>query len=472
MKKIVVFSFFLSITFSNIIAHTENKTEDKFNITIATEQLKNTQVYLAHYYEGQPYTIDSTNVYKDGKYELKNVVLQPQGEYLIYIKPNVQLPLMLGYGDAKDINIKINDIGTNNITIDGSKGTSLLWDFNKNTIPLWQRRQSLNDNLQKVKSIDEYKTLATEVEMTNDSINNIIDDYIKRNTNSIFATYLRSKKIAKVPYPTPLTGEEKLENLNFIRSNFWKDIDLNQEIFWNGPDIYNYIQEYLYSIVSPEPDSIAYAASEIASRIDKNKKLREKYLTYMVNKSGEKKYVGQENIWAKLAEDYIIDKDHSWVDSIQYQKLMQEYAVIKNNRIGNTAKNIKSISIDDTAINTDSIDADYTILYFYSPTCGHCATETPVIHDLMAKYKNDNVKVVAFNTTPDNKKSWTDFIEKNKMEDWINVSDPNNKSSYWLNYDVRGVPSIYVLDKNKKILIKNIATTDLEYILDLYLKKQ
>lgn len=191
----------------------------------------------------------------------------------------------------------------------------------------------------------------------------------------------------------------------------------------------------------------------------------------MVNASGEKKYVGRENIWAKLAEDFIIDKDHSWIDADQYKNLMQEYSVIKNNRVGSTAKNIKAITIDGQELNTNDVEANYTILYFYSPSCGHCSSETPIVHDLMDKYKDDNIKIIAFNTTPDNKSAWEGFIEQNKMQDWINVSDPNNKSAYWLNYDVRGVPSIYVLDKDKKIVIKNINSSDLEYILDIYLNK-
>lgn len=57
-----------------------------------------------------------------------------------------------------------------------------------------------------------------------------------------------------------------MENLSFIRNNFWSNVDLNDDALWNGPTMYDYLNEYLYSIVSPEPDSIAFAASEVAKR--------------------------------------------------------------------------------------------------------------------------------------------------------------------------------------------------------------
>ncbi len=88
--------------------------------------------------------------------------------------------------------------------------------------------------------------------------------------------------------------------------------------------------------------------------------------------------------------------------------------------------------------------------------------------DLYKKYKDKGLKVVAINTAS-NKQEWADFVNTYKLNDWINASDLNYKSQYWLNYDLSGIPMTYLLDKNKKIIAKKIDSKQLDSLLEIYL---
>jgi RNA polymerase-binding transcription factor DksA/peroxiredoxin len=119
-----------------------------------------------------------------------------------------------------------------------------------------------------------------------------------------------------------------------------------------------------------------------------------------------------------------------------------------------TAINIPLKTTKGDSINTSEIASDYTVLYFYDLNCGHCATETPRLHnELYEKYKNKGLKIVAINIGSD-KEEWIEYIQKQNLTDWINAADMDYKSQYWLNYDLSGIPMTYLLDKDKKIIAK------------------
>src|SRR5690606_24455310 len=100
-------------------------------------------------------------------------------------------------------------------------------------------------------------------------------------------------------------------------------------------------------------------------------------LSKLTNESLKSLRMGDENIWARLAEDYIFDKDVVWIDSAQNSELRKQYELIKNNRVGMKAHNLILQTLEGDIINTNDIDAEYLLLYFSNPRCGHCQTATP-----------------------------------------------------------------------------------------------
>ena len=68
--------------------------------------------------------------------------------------------------------------------------------------------------------------------------------------------------------------------------------------------------------------------------------------------------------------------------------------------------------------------------------------------------------------------AWKKFMTKHEMEGegWYNLFDPSFSSQYWLKFDVSATPSLYFLDKDKRILAKKIDLTNLELYLSRILK--
>jgi thiol-disulfide isomerase/thioredoxin len=105
------------------------------------------------------------------------------------------------------------------------------------------------------------------------------------------------------------------------------------------------------------------------------------------------------------------------------------------------------------------VNAKYTVLVFWAADCGHCQTEVPKLHQDLAKIKSDiDFKVFAVQTKEELYESWKKFIIEKKLTDFIHVFDPVHINNLKERFDIQGTPVIYLLDRDKKIIGKKLAT--------------
>lgn len=91
------------------------------------------------------------------------------------------------------------------------------------------------------------------------------------------------------------------------------------------------------------------------------------------------------------------------------------------------------------------VQSDFIILFFNNPGCHDCAR----VKEILSKYKKRGVKVVAI--YPDDDIS---FWRKTKYpEDWIDGHNSSiNKNNY---YDLKAMPTLYLLDNGKRVILKD-----------------
>ena len=181
--------------------------------------------------------------------------------------------------------------------------------------------------------------------------------------------------------------------------------------------------------------------------------------------------MGMDKAFVFFAENYYLNGNAPWADPDWLKKVEERVREIKPNLIGIKAKDIRLMDPNDQFLSMYMINAEYLVLFFYEPTCGHCKKTTPVMKKLSEKYWEKGVEVLGIYTQFD-KEEWTNYIESQHLDNWHNGWDPYNQSQFRLNYDIRSTPSIYLLDKNKNILGKRIDVETLELMLQDEFKKK
>ena len=152
----------------------------------------------------------------------------------------------------------------------------------------------------------------------------------------------------------------------------------------------------------------------------------------------------------------------------QYNELL--YIVEFNSRvkIGSKAKNISGKTIFDDDFDMYKVDNDYTIVYFWSYTCEHCRENLGELKSFLDE--NPNFSMVAVSVKGDLKKI-KNIVKKNKISGYFYHDGLEWDSPCVSDYAVTATPSFYLLDKEKKIILKPFDFSELVEFVNVIIKQ-
>ena len=213
-----------------------------------------------------------------------------------------------------------------------------------------------------------------------------------------------------------------------------------------------------------------------------NEEMQKFLLLKFVNRYLNQKYMWEDAVFVHLFQKYFYDKKYAWL-SAQGEKIISDRAYsLMSNIMGNPASDIELPDLSGKKINLYGVNADYTLLAIWDPTCGHCKEVLPKLDSAyQAHWKSLGMKMFGLARETDGKiTDWTKFIQEHKLNDWTHVyyskADDsarvnNNIPSYTQLYDVQSFPTLYLLDKDKRIMAKKVTLEQVDEILAHVIKK-
>lgn len=108
----------------------------------------------------------------------------------------------------------------------------------------------------------------------------------------------------------------------------------------------------------------------------------------------------------------------------------------------------------------DYVGKKVILIDFWASWCGPCLAEMPGYHKIYEKY-NDKGFIVLGISTDSNKESWKRALIKQNLA-WVNIVDEKGKNSVAKKYGVSYMPSNFLVDKDGKIIKRDIKPVELE----------
>ena len=129
--------------------------------------------------------------------------------------------------------------------------------------------------------------------------------------------------------------------------------------------------------------------------------------------------------------------------------------------IGQQAPEIVLPTPDDKELALSSFKGKIVLVDFWASWCGPCRKEMPNVVKAYTKFKDNGFEIYGVSLDQD-KSRWIEAIQKDGIT-WPQVSDLKYWDSYAAKlYAVEGIPYTVLLDKEGKIIAKNLRGAELE----------
>ncbi|MCQ2218308.1 MAG: DUF5106 domain-containing protein [Paludibacteraceae bacterium] len=466
MKRLFLITVALLLS---LCAFAKGGNSDKgYNIQVNVPNLKNDTVYLAFYFNGKTYSKDTT-VLNKGIGTFSNKEPLKQGIYIVYFNSDKFFDILVG--EDQNIQVKVDTTNLSDVTIKGSlesmKYQELLREMSKR-----HKEQRELSNQYKEKKIDSL-SYVKKAEALNEEVSAFQKRMMEENKGTFFAAFLKGT----IPVETPEFKEvpdsvRMMTRYQYAKNHYFDNIDLQDPRFLRTQYFPNKVENYISKFIIQHPDSITMAAIDLIERCKGNDETYQTMCSKMINFGLQSKIMGMDAVWLAIADKYYLSGKATWADTAWVSDLRKEADKIRYNKIGMVAHNLMARDSNNVIVQLRDLKQPYVLVYFFEPSCGHCKKTTPVLHDsVYSKYKDKGFEVFAFYTQTD-RKEWMDFVNKHKLNDWVNVWDPNRESWFWKYYDASSTPGVYLLDKERKFLAKKIDMKTLDLILNEEINKR
>ena len=281
----------------------------------------------------------------------------------------------------------------------------------------------------------------------------------KKSTPNNTENAVKTQKLVPPTIPAMIT--DSAGRINYLIAHYWDNFDFNDTTLIH-PDITEQgIVDFLYAAGLVSKEHAANSVIAVLKKAEAEKTGR--MYSYFLETLKEYLYepnsvVRNEEVYIPVTK-YIIDNKKSSLVEIENARYLLK--VMMKNRVGEIAADFKYTLSSGSRGSLHTLQAPYTLLFFYDPDCSGCAHSINYMKSaptILNGIKHGNLKILAF--YPDNdiemwKKHLTDI-----PSDWINGYDKERTVKDRDMYDLKGMPAIYLLDENKRIILKGVMIPD------------
>lgn len=162
--------------------------------------------------------------------------------------------------------------------------------------------------------------------------------------------------------------------------------------------------------------------------------------------------------------------DYKDLTSSKHNACQREYDLLNRNLEGTQIPDFHILWSDDTKTSLYDVESEYTLLYFQNPDCPTCTEvrgRLAVNEDLNKAIASGRLKVVTI-YFEDDEALWRRYLAEkanpNYLHGWDYLNEINSKNLF----DLRAIPYMFLLDKDKKVLKKDILENEISDYLHHY----
>ena len=450
------------------------------SIAITLTPYKNTKIYLGSYLGKSKTLVDSAIVNDKSMGVFKGKKLTP-GIYFI-VSPQYAILFDIIMDAKQQFSIVADTLKKEEAIITGSYENDLFKKYSNYSAVKGKLLSELSAKYSVATTKEDSTKLRNEIIKENKDLQGFRDNMIKQNPKSLMAALFNALKQPDVPAIPIVNGKaDSTYPYRYVKDHFWDDVEFNDDRLLRTPFFEPKLDNYFRNYVSPEPDSIYPEIKYILLSARTGKDMYPYLLTKFTNKYINPEFMGQDRVFLKIFEDFYAKGDTTYLNPASRKTIIERAYSLMANQIGGQAPILDLTDTLGKTVPLYGLDAKFTFVAFWDPTCGHCKEEIPRVDSMYkAKWKGLGVKVYSVNVNEPKMIDFKQFLAEKKIsKDWAEVYQTKaardaeiaaNQPNFRQLYDMYKTPTFYLLDDKKRIIAKQLSLEQFDDLIAAKLK--
>ena len=435
------------------------------------EGMANGKIRIVGIFGEQNFLADSA-VAEGGRFTIRRTSPLSPGFYTFLIPGNKSFSILVDQHDQRmQLSAKFSDL-IGSLKVTGCANTEQMYRNFKYQMTQDAELGRLGETLRKSPSTSpEYQAAKARQTALLEARKVHLDSIYNEYPDAFFTTYKKSGQNPEfVEYSKPNGDMDTIRQLVNYRDKFWDNVDFSDERLLHTPVVANKLKRYMKELTPQQPDSIIKVSDALIRKAMPYKE----YFKFFSNwialqyENGKTSVMDGEAVYVHIVKNFFTPELAYWSNEEEIKGLQKHVGEMEASLIGRKGPDVRANDVNGVPRSIYEMKAPVVVVFMFSPTCEHCIEEAPDIQRIYEKYKSRGVDIYSIAVST-NEVEWKDFVKKNGFT-FTNVYDPTNRAIY-AKYFVDNTPEIYVLNKDRTIVAKNLKATQLETVLERELKK-
>ena len=449
------------------------QTIDSTLIEVQIEGIPAGKTRMIGVYGDRNYIADSAVVDATGRFEIRRKNLLPTGFYTFLLPGNNKnFSILIDKDQRFKISAKAADIG-GTMQVDGSLNTDL---FYKNYLFQAKRDPELNQVAEQMRGKPEsspefQKAKERQTQILNERKAHLEEIYTKY-PDAFFTKFKKAGQNPDLTYPRKPNGDlDTLAQLMHYRGHFWDNVDFTDERLLRTPVVSNKLRRYIKEMTPQNRDSIIPVADALIRRVLPYKPYFQFFSNWIAMQYENTKttVMDGEAVYVHIIKNFFTPELAFWDKPESLEKLQKHVWEMEASLMWKKGPDVRAKDVmTGQEKSLYEITSPLVVVFMFSPDCEHCQKDAPKIQTIARNWKNRGIEFfgIGVNTTEEELKP---FIQKHGFQFPV-VYDPTNRAIY-AKYFVDITPELYILNKDRIIVAKNLKAEQLEEVFQRELKK-